>query len=77
MEQYIIVCRYHYSPHATILNSAMFQSKAQALKVAEYHKLKLKTERKLSESFWKEKQATDLPIMEVVKIKVPVAFYQD
>jgi hypothetical protein len=77
MKSYIVVSRYAYSPHATIFNGAMFNSKQEANKVAEYQTLKLKTERELSEKFWGEKQATDLPIMQIVEISIPDTFWKD
>ena len=76
-KQFIVLVRYPYQPHATVLNSALFNSKQMAEKVAKYSKLKLETERKLSESYWKEKQATDLPTMEIVEISIPDKFWKD
>jgi hypothetical protein len=77
MKQYIVLIRPPRSSRSSVLNSAIFNSFEEAEKVAQYHKLKYRTERELSKKFWGEDVEIEDPILEVVKIDIPEKFWKD
>lgn len=77
MKQYIIVYRTTFSPIASILNSGLFNSKAEAEKAIQWHELKWDADAKLRAKFWDEPEMKDSIKWEIVPVVISETFYKN